>query len=53
MIHIATVHEIHGEVPLCGRANWERLVSDNDPDNECWECASIAGVQQPSERNKP
>ena len=47
MIHLATCHEIHGEIPLCGQAMWDRLVSDCDPDNECWECASIAGAYSP------
>ena len=43
-------HIRHDARPLCGRADWERLVSDESPDNECWECASIAGVEQPSDR---
>jgi hypothetical protein len=35
-------------LPLCGRANWDddALVTNPD-DNDCWECASIAGHYSP------
>ena len=51
MTHISFTDPTYGPVPLCGRANWDELVPDWSRHNECWECASIAGVQQPSERN--
>jgi hypothetical protein len=46
MIHLRTVHELYGGVPLCGQAMWDRLTHDSAK-NECWECASIAGVYSP------
>jgi hypothetical protein len=35
-----------GAVPLCGRSLWEDLTT-NPENNECWECASIAGAYSP------
>ena len=46
MIHLQHEHELYGPVPLCGRANWDGLTRRPE-NNECWECASIAGVPQP------
>lgn len=43
MIHIETIDEKYGPVPLCGRANWDGLTTDPEK-NECWECAAIIGV---------
>ena len=51
MNHIKSTTERWGTItlPLCGRANWDdgSLVTDPD-DNECWECASIAGHYAPA-----
>lgn len=46
--HIKHVDPTYGAIPLCGRAMWDGLVA-GPPElvsaiNECWECASIAGV---------
>jgi hypothetical protein len=46
-IHLTTRHVRHGNIPLCGNAMWEGLTSLPDI-NECWECASIAGVYSPA-----
>ncbi len=43
MIHLTWDDSTHGPVPLCGRANWDGL-TEQPAVNECWECASIAGV---------
>jgi hypothetical protein len=48
MIHLAGRHEKYGPVPLCGQAMWDGL-TEAPHRNECWECASIAGVPQPVE----
>lgn len=46
MIHIEASSEKYGKVPLCDRAMWDGL-TQRPEENECWECASIAGVPQP------
>jgi hypothetical protein len=46
--HLYAHHERDGAIPLCGRADWDGLTA-YDHRNECWECASIAGVPQPAE----
>lgn len=46
MIHLRTISDRHGEVPLCGQAMWDDLTAITDR-NECWECASIAGAYSP------
>jgi hypothetical protein len=50
IIHLTgPIYEPTGRrVPLCGRADWDDL-TDDPSTNECWECASIAGVPQPGE----
>ena len=46
LIHLTAQHEKYGPIPLCGQAMWEGLTQIPSR-NECWECASIAGVPQP------
>lgn len=48
IVHLLYHHDTHGDVPLCGRADWESLTA-LDHLNQCWECASIAGTYQPAE----
>lgn len=40
MIHLAADHPVHGQIPLCGRADWSSLTRSPEL-NECWECRSI------------
>jgi hypothetical protein len=40
MIHLTADHPVHGEVPLCGRADWSGLTRSPER-NECWECRAI------------
>lgn len=46
MIHLAHLDPVHGYIPLCGQAMWDK-VTDDPNRNECWECASIAGAYSP------
>lgn len=52
IIHLGTDNGRGGYVPLCNRADWESLTKKGEL-NECWECASIAGTEQPSDRPQP
>ena len=42
-VHLAQPNGRGGHLPICGAAMWEALTRV-DGLNECWECASIAGV---------
>lgn len=43
MIHLKQDHMTFGLIPLCGKAMWDGL-TEHPTENECWECASIAGA---------